>query len=79
MPTTDLQEPVSQQSESPALAIHHMTETSVQLTFISVELAVHSHPAPAQYMEVISQGWGGPAGVVMSNISLIPGQVRGSE
>ena len=81
--TTDIKETVGEKSEaSPTpttLNVHDMTEGSVDLGLVSVHLAVQHQLSPAQDMEVISQRWRCPAGVILSNISLVTGKVWTTE
>ena len=46
--TTDVEDAVGEESEASALAVHDMTERSVDLTLLTVQLAVQSDLAPAQ-------------------------------
>ena len=81
VPTTDIKKTVGEKSEaSPAsLAVHDMTEGSVDLGLLSVHLAVQHQLSPAQDMKVISQSWRCPAGVIMSHTSLVSSKVGGTE
>ena len=79
LPTSHLEKAVREQSEAPTPAGHDMAERSVELTLLCLLAAVHGHSAPAQDMKVISERRRGPAGVILSNTSLVARQVRGSE
>ena len=77
--TTDVEDAVGEESEASALAVHDVTEGSVELGLLSVRLAVQLQPSPAQDVKVVSESWRGPAGVVLSHTSLVSSQVGGTE
>ena len=53
--TTDVKETVCKEPEASPLAVHDMTEGSIDLGLLSVDLAVQHHLSPTQDMEGISQ------------------------
>ena len=77
-PTSDIQKTVGEQPNCSPPG-EDMTESSVDLGPLSVRLAVQHHLSPAQDMEVISEDWRGPAGVILSHSSLVSSKVGGTE
>ena len=77
--TTDIQKTIGDQSEAAPLAVEDVTEASIDLGLVGVHPAVQDHLGPAQDMELISQDWRLPAGVVLSYSSLVTSEVGGTE